>query len=36
MLLTVCDRDPGREEEASKILEAHLRQFDTLYGRTIA
>jgi hypothetical protein len=36
MLLTVCDRDPGREEEALKILEAHLRQFDKLYGRTIA
>ena len=36
LLLTVCDREPGREEEALKTLEEHLRQFDKLYGRTIA
>ncbi|MBR5386884.1 MAG: TetR/AcrR family transcriptional regulator [Clostridiales bacterium] len=35
LLLTVCDREPGREEEALKTLEEHLRQFDKLYGRTI-
>ena len=33
MLLTICDRDPSREEEAVKKLEAHIRQFDRLYGR---
>ena len=35
LLLTVCDREPSREEESLKILEEHLRQFDKLYGRTI-
>ena len=35
MLLTVCDRDPGREQEALKTLEEHIRQFDKLYGRKI-
>ena len=35
MMLTVCDREPEREEEALKMLEEHLRQFDKLYGRTI-
>ena len=33
MLLTVCDRDPGREEGAVEILEKHIRQFNRLYGR---
>ena len=32
-LLTVCDRDPSREEESIKILTEHLKQFDKLYGR---
>ena len=36
LLLTVCDREPKREKEALKTLEEHLRQFDKLYGRTIA
>lgn len=36
LLLTVCDREPEREKEALGILEEHLRQFDKLYGRTIA
>lgn len=36
LLLTVCDREPEREKEALKTLEEHLRQFDKLYGRTIA
>ena len=33
MLLTSCDRDPGREEAAAGILERHIRQFNRLYGR---
>ena len=32
-LLTVCDRDPGREAETIKTLEAHIRQFNKLYSR---
>ncbi|MCR4678618.1 MAG: TetR/AcrR family transcriptional regulator [Lachnospiraceae bacterium] len=35
LLLTVCDRDPSREEECLKLLDAHLRQFDKIYGRSI-
>ncbi|MCR4598692.1 MAG: TetR family transcriptional regulator [Acetatifactor sp.] len=34
MLLTACDREPEREEEAIQILTAHFRQFDRIYGRT--
>lgn len=30
-LLTVCDREPGREPEALKLLEAHIRQFNINY-----
>ena len=33
MLLTLCDREPEREEEALKLMEKHIRQFDKLYGR---
>ncbi|MCR4753971.1 MAG: hypothetical protein K5868_00430 [Lachnospiraceae bacterium] len=33
MLLTVCDRQPEREQEALGIMEKHIRQFDKLYGR---
>ena len=33
MLLTVCDREPESEQEALKLIEAHIRQFDILYGR---
>ena len=33
MLLTVCDREPEREQEALNLMEAHIRQFDQLYGR---
>ena len=33
MLLTVCDRQPEREQEALNLLEKHIRQFDKLYGR---
>ena len=32
-LLTICDREPGREPEALKLLDDHIRQFDRLYGR---
>jgi len=33
MLLTICDRDPEREQEALKTLDAHIRQFNALYAR---
>ena len=33
MLLTVCDREPKREQEAIKLMEEHIRQFNKLYGR---
>ena len=33
MLLTVCDREPSREQEAMELLEGQIRQFDQLYGR---
>ena len=33
LLLTVCDRDPYREVESLAKLEAHIRQFNKLYGR---
>ena len=33
MLLTVCDREPSREQEAMELLEGHIKQFDQLYGR---
>ena len=32
LLLTVCDRNPEKEEESLKTLEAHIRQFNRLYG----
>ena len=32
MLLTMCDREPEREEEALRIMEAHIRQFNRLYS----
>lgn len=32
-MLTVCDREPERESEMLKLLDAHIRQFDRLYGR---
>ena len=34
-LLTVCDREPGREEGSLITLEQHIRQFNKLYGRKI-
>ena len=33
MLLTICDREPEREAEALKTMEAHIRQFNRLYAR---
>lgn len=33
MLLTVCDREPWREQEAVRLMEEHIKQFDKLYGR---
>lgn len=33
MLLTICDREPKREAEALKTMEAHIRQFNKLYSR---
>lgn len=30
-LLTLCDRQPDREEEALKKIEAHIRQFNNIY-----
>lgn len=30
-LLTVCDRQPDREQEALKMIEAHIRQFNINY-----
>ena len=35
MLMTVCDRDPSREQDAVRSLEDHIRQFNKLYGRTV-
>ena len=34
-LMTVCDRNPGREADAVRILEEHIRQFNRLYRRSI-
>ena len=35
MLMTVCDRDPGREADAVRMLEDHIRQFNKIYGRKV-
>ena len=35
LLLTECDRDPAREEEALGMMDAHIRQFNKLYGRNV-
>ena len=34
MLLTLCDREPDREEQALILLEKHFRQFSKIYGGT--
>lgn len=33
LLLTLCDREPSREAEATALLENHIRQFARLYQR---
>lgn len=33
MLLTVCDRQPDREEEALQLIEEHIRQFHFIYDK---
>ena len=33
MLLTVCDRQPERENEVLQLIEQHIRQFNRLYVR---
>ena len=35
MLLTLCDREPDRENEAINLLEKHIRQFSSVYGGTV-
>lgn len=32
MLLTMCDREPKREKEATALAEQHIRQFSRIYG----
>jgi len=32
-MLTICDREPDRENEILKLLDEHIKQFDRLYGR---
>ena len=33
MLLTVCDRQPERENEILQLIKEHIRQFNRLYSR---
>lgn len=33
MLLTVCDRQPERENEILQLIEQHIRQFNRLYNK---
>lgn len=33
MLLTVCDRQPERENEALMLIEEHIKQFNLIYSR---
>lgn len=35
MLLTVCDRQPERENEALQMIEEHIRQFHLIYRREV-
>lgn len=32
-LLTMCDREPDREQELTELLERHIRQFSKIYGK---
>ncbi len=33
MLLAMCDRQPEREEEALKLIEEHIKQFNRIYKK---
>ena len=33
LLLTLCDREPEREDEATQIMIAHIKQFNQIYRR---
>ena len=33
LLLTVCDRNPSKEEEALKTLAEHIRQYNRIYSK---
>lgn len=33
MLLTLCDRHPEREEEALRLIEEHIKQFNKIYKK---
>ncbi|MFV0393138.1 MAG: TetR/AcrR family transcriptional regulator [Coprobacillaceae bacterium] len=35
ILLTLCDRDPSREEEALLMIEKHIKQFNCLYRKVL-
>jgi len=32
-MLSMCDRQPQREEEALEMLEQHILQFNRIYGK---
>lgn len=34
LLITMCDRQQEREEEALELLKKHVEQFETLYKKT--
>ena len=34
LLITMCYRQPEREEEALELLKKHVEQFETLYKKT--
>lgn len=33
LLLTLCDREPEREQEALRLLEQHIKQFNLIYKK---
>lgn len=33
MMLTMCDRQPNREEEALQLIEEHIKQFNFIYKK---
>lgn len=32
MLMTICDRNPAKEKESLRLVEAHIREFNRIYG----